>query len=118
MKRLNAQRLTESGASYLSGLFGPRRSRGIVRQRFADQIPGETANHNVLTQLRDFGADQFLDCLVRILNESLFEQANSAEKFIEFSFDNFVCDVLRFSLDLSLVNLALFCLILAALGNP
>ena len=68
----------------------PRRHSGIVRQRFADQVAGETANHNVFAQFRDFGADQLPDRLVGILDESLLQQANRAVKLLQFSVDDLV----------------------------
>ncbi len=76
-------------------------------QRFADEIARKTANHDVFAQFRDFRADQFLDRLIGILDESLLQQTNRAVKLLEFSVDNFVHHVSGLPLTWRLVNLAL-----------
>src|SRR4029453_2920127 len=67
----------------LSRSFARWRGGGIMRQRFANQVAGETTNHNVLTQLCDLGAHQFLDRLVGIFDKPLFQQTNRAVKFLQ-----------------------------------
>jgi hypothetical protein len=78
-----------------------------VRQRFANQVAGETTNHNVLTQLCDLGVHQFLDRLVGIFDKPLFQQTNRAVKFLQLAVHDLVHDRFRFAFHLRLVNFAL-----------
>src|SRR5207253_9291251 len=93
--------------------FGVRRGERRYKclrfawQRLADEIADKPADDDVLAELRNFGTQQILDGHIRILNKALFEQANGAVEFLEFSIDNFVGNVLRFAFDLSFINFAL-----------
>ena len=72
----------------------------VAWQRLADEIANETADEDVLTQFRNFAIEQVPDGHIGIFNKTLLEQANGAVEFLEFSFDNFVGNILRFAFDL------------------
>ena len=67
---------------------------------FSDGITSESPEDDIFPNLRDFRRDQFFDRLIWILDEALFEQADGAEKFVEFSFDNFHHYILRLAFHL------------------
>ena len=94
---------TGSGAAVLplSRSFARWCGGGIVRQRFANQVAGETTNHNVLTQLCDLGAHEFLDRLVGIFDKTLFQQTNRAVKFLQLAVTILFTDRFRFALSLA-----------------
>src|SRR5205809_2139905 len=79
----------------------------FVWQRLANEIPNKPADDNVFAQLRNLTSKQIFDSHVGIFDEGLFKQTDGAVEFLEFSFDNLFSNVVRFALDLGLVNLAL-----------
>src|SRR5437879_1849016 len=66
----------------------------------------EAADYDVFPELCDLGTDQIFDGDVRVLDESLFKQANVAVKFFEFPFDNPFRNVFWFASYLRFINLA------------
>src|SRR6184192_4396654 len=79
----------------------------FARQRLADEITHEAADHDVLAKLGYLGTEEIFDGHIRIFDEGLFEQANSAVEFLEFSFDDLLSNLFRFPLYMSFVDLAL-----------
>ena len=80
----------------------PLQNLRFAWQRLADEIANETADDDVFTQFRNLAIEQVPDGHIGIFNETLFEQANRTVEFLEFSFHNFVGNILRFALDLAL----------------
>src|SRR4030095_15235617 len=70
----------------------------LTRKRLADEIADKTADDDVLAQFGNFRIKQILDGHIRIFNKALFEQANGVVEFVEFCFDNFVSNVVRYAL--------------------
>ena len=67
---------------------------------FSDGITSESPEDDIFPNLRDFRRDQFFDRLIWILDEALFEQADGAVKFVQFSFDDFHRYILRLAFHL------------------
>ena len=67
---------------------------------FSDRIASESPEDDIFPNLRDFRRDQFFDRLIWILDEALFEQADGAVKFVQFSFDDFHHNILRLAFHL------------------
>src|SRR5580700_9451624 len=71
----------------------------------ANHVTRETSDHDIFTEFGNFRSNEFVDRLIRVFDECLIEQTDTAEELVELSVYDFLGDIFRLTFHLSSKNL-------------
>ena len=71
---------------------------------FPNHVTCKTSDHDVFTEFGNFRGNEFANRLIRVFNECLIKQTDTAKELVEFSIHDLLGDIFRLTFHLRAIN--------------